>query len=165
MRVSWTQVFQDYLIDETSSYEKLAEKYKVSKRSIVRHAVKDQWKLKKEQILQKSIQNVTENSIEFLTEVKRKHIELAHRLQDKALEELANGELKIKSASQLVMILKAGIELERKCWEIQVTLDHMQELPDIPSVPMSKSYKENMEKIEQMTKTYQDEFSSWLAKN
>ena len=165
MKVSWTQVFQDYLIDETSSYEKLSKKYGVSKRSIVRHAVKDKWQIKKTQILQISIQNVTENSPEYLTEVKRNHIEFAHRLQDKALEELANGGLKIKSVSELITILKAGIELERKCWDIQIMLNHMKELPTIPIVPISKKHKDNMKKLEEMTKTYDDNFASWKANN
>lgn len=80
MRISWTQVFADYLMDETASCQKLADKYKVSKRSIVPHAVKENWKLKKEEIVQKSIQNVTKNSTDAITEIRRKHIELAQQL-------------------------------------------------------------------------------------
>ncbi len=156
MKVAWTLVFQDYLLEETTSYQKLAHKYRVSKRSIVRHAIKEQWQIKKQEILQKSLQNVTKDSTDYLTEVKRQHIEKAQKLQEVAIEALANGKVKITKPSQLLALIKTGIELERKCWEIQETLDHMKKLPEVPIVPISKIYKENMKKIEQMTKAYQD---------
>ena len=159
MKVAWTLVFQDYLLEETTSYQKLAHKYRVSKRSIVRHAVKEQWQMKKQEILQKSLQNVTKDSTDYLTEAKRQHIEKAQKLQEVAIEALVNGKVKITKPSQIITLIKAGIELERKCWEIQDAFDKLAGtsfiLPTIPIVPESKTHKGNMKKLSEMTKEYQ----------
>ena len=70
------------------SYESLAQKYGVSKRSIVKRAKRDGWQGRVAEIEARAQERATERAVDTLEEVKVRHLKTFKAVQLKALESL-----------------------------------------------------------------------------
>jgi len=57
MKINWSKALVDYLADETTTYESIAQKYSVSKRAVVTRVKQDNW----QELRTRTSLQVTEN--------------------------------------------------------------------------------------------------------
>ena len=113
-KINWTKALTDYASDEEQSYEAIAKKYGVSKRSVVKRAVKDNWQLVRRDTTLKVHRELPAIVSQSAVEIQARHIYFARMLQAKALEAMVKDKLKPKNIREVVLCLKTGIEIERK---------------------------------------------------
>ena len=70
------------------SYQKVAEKFGVDKRTVTRHAAKDQWAERLEEAERIAQAESEEQAVDILREMNERHLRIAKALQGKALEAL-----------------------------------------------------------------------------
>lgn len=70
------------------SYEAVAEKYSVSKRSVVKRAAREGWQRRVAEIEARAQERATERAVDTLQEVKFRHLRAFKAVQLKALESL-----------------------------------------------------------------------------
>lgn len=84
----WTMLKQEYIGNNTVTYEALAKKHGVSSRTIKRHAVEEGWQAARNNISQQVTNNVTKRAIDNLEEVNARHTKAYKNLQAFALTNL-----------------------------------------------------------------------------
>lgn len=84
----WTMLKQEYIGNNTVTYQALAKKHGVSERTIKRHAVQEGWQAARNNIAQQVTNNVTKRAIENLEEVNERHTKAYKNLQAFALTNL-----------------------------------------------------------------------------
>jgi hypothetical protein len=85
---NWGELKTEYISDNTVTYEGLAKKYGVSSRSVKRHAVEDNWKTARKDIVQQVTNNVTKRAIDNMEEVNERHTKAYRNMQAFALTNL-----------------------------------------------------------------------------
>lgn len=113
-KISWTQALTDYVSDDKQSYGSIAKKYSISKRSVVKHAVKNNWQLVRQETALKVRQELPIRLSISLSDVVARQVYLAQMLQAKALEALMKERLTPKTIKEVILCVKTGIEIERK---------------------------------------------------
>lgn len=113
-KINWTQALTDYVGDETQSYESIASKYGVSKRSVVKQAVKHNWQLVRQETTLKVHRELPDKLSISLTSVVARQVYLAQMLQAKALETMVKSQLTPKTFRELAQCVKTGVDIERK---------------------------------------------------
>ena len=93
------------------SYEKVAKHFGVSKRSVTRHAGKEEWTRRFEEIERKAREESDQQSVEIVREMNERHVKIAKALQGKALEALRT--LPIDKAADVIRALDLGVRQER----------------------------------------------------
>lgn len=119
-KVMWTQALTDYVSDERQSYDSIAKKYNVSKRSVVKHAVKNKWQLARRETALKVHQELPIRLSIALSDVVARQVYLGQIMQARALEAFMRGHLTPKTIKEVIMCIKTGVEIERKA----LGLDH-----------------------------------------
>lgn len=113
-KINWIQATSDYVGDETQSYESIAKKYKVSKKAVSNHAVKNKWQLIRRETTLKVHQELPARLSISLTDVVARQLFVAHIMQAKAIEVLMRGQLTPKTIREVILCCKTGIDIERK---------------------------------------------------
>lgn len=93
------------------THQRVADKYGVSRRSVVRHAGKERWKERLEEVERRAQAESEERVFELVREMNERHIKIAKTLQGKALEALRT--LPIDKASDVIRALDLGVRQER----------------------------------------------------
>ena len=93
------------------SYEAVGEKYGVSKRSVVKRALRDGWQRRVAEIEAKAQAKATERAVETLEEVKFRHLKTFRAVGLRALESLKG--LHFESALDVVKALEIAARQER----------------------------------------------------
>ena len=93
------------------SYQAVAEKFGVSKKTVVAHATTENWKRRIGERETKAQAEVEKKAVETLSEVKEKHLKMLEVIQSKALQALK--QLPLETAYQAVRALATAIEQER----------------------------------------------------
>lgn len=127
-RTNWHKVLTDYISDETVSYQKIADKYGVSKRAVVKQAKKANWQLMRQQTALKVHQKLPEKVGEELAETVVRHVKYAQLLQGIAVKTLVDQKdetgrvikpgLKPTTFEQARLGLFTGVTIERKALNI-----------------------------------------------
>lgn len=146
-KANWTKALTDYASDEKQSYETIAKKYGVSKRSVVKRAVKDDWQLVRRDTALKVHQELPNIVSQSVVEIQARHIYFARMLQAKALEAIIKDKLKPKNIREAVLCLKTGIEIERKA----LGLDNPKQNNDV-YVPGTRMYLISSKDIDKFSK-------------
>ena len=93
------------------SYQKVAERYGVDKRTVTRHAAKDQWAERLEEAERIAQAESEEQAVDILREMNERHLRIAKALQGRALEALRA--LPIGKAADVIRALELGVKQER----------------------------------------------------
>ena len=93
------------------SYQAVAEKYGVSKKTVVAEAKREAWRDRIAERERKATTRVEERAVESLTAMKERHLKMIRAVQTKALEALR--QMPIDSGYQAVQALVKAIEQER----------------------------------------------------
>jgi transposase len=93
------------------SYQAVAEKYGVSKKTVVAAAKREEWRNRIAERERQATKRVEERAVESLTAMKERHLKMIRAVQTKALESLRN--MPIDSGYQAVQALVKAIEQER----------------------------------------------------
>lgn len=130
-KVQWSAALADYLKDETKSYAFIANKYHVSKQSVVKRAVKEDWQSLRNKTLLKVDQKLTEIIGEDVAIINSRHAQIGKFMQSTALKALKN--LEPRTMSEVINSIKTGVEIERKALRIddQIIPDKNQKIMDI----------------------------------
>lgn len=99
MAVDWLKIKTEYINDTSATYRSLAEKHRVSQRSIAAHAVEENWvQLRKQQesavaleIQQKTIEKISENESEIAAIKSRLRLRIYEQLEQRMNEEEIDG--------------------------------------------------------------------------
>lgn len=119
-KINWTQALTDYAGDEKQSYQSIAQKYQVSKRSVVKQAVKNNWQLVRQETALKVHQELPKRLSLSLADVVARQVYVARVMQAKALEVLLGAKLQPKNIKEVVICLQTGIDIERKALGLDV---------------------------------------------
>jgi hypothetical protein len=84
----WGTLKQEYISDNTVTFSALSKKYKVSMRTVARHAIKEDWKGARKDIVQQVTNSVTKKAIDNFEEVNERHTKAYKNLQAFALTNL-----------------------------------------------------------------------------
>lgn len=112
-KVNWTQALSDYASDEKQSYQTIANKHGVSKRSVVKRAAKENWQLVRRETALKVHQKLPEMAAESIVEVNLRHAYIGRSLQILAIEAMRLKNISPDNQHEAIAALKAGIEIER----------------------------------------------------
>jgi hypothetical protein len=93
------------------SYQAVARRYGVSKRSVTKHAQGEGWQGRLEEIERKARQANDRKAVESLEAINERHLRSLRVIQGKALEALRANPL--RSGMEAVRALEVGIRLER----------------------------------------------------
>ena len=93
------------------SYQELANRYGVSKRSITRLATKENWSERMRKIEREARERADRRAGETLDEMNERHLRIAKAIQAKALESLRS--LPMEKAIEAVRALDLGVRQER----------------------------------------------------
>jgi hypothetical protein len=93
------------------SYEAVAERFSVSKRSVTRHALKDGWQERLRSIETKAREASDQKTIETLEAIRTRHLKGLRFIQAKAIEVLKGASL--ESASEAARAFTASVKEER----------------------------------------------------
>ncbi len=99
MAVDWLKIKTEYINDTSATYRSLAEKHRVSQRSIAAHAVEENWvKLRKQQesdtalkIQQKTVEKISDNESEIAAIKSRLRLKIYEQLEQRINEEELDG--------------------------------------------------------------------------
>jgi len=94
------------------SYQRVADEYQVSKRSVVNLALKEDWRGRLEEIEEKARSQASERALETLEEMNERHLKGLRLLQAKALEALRK--FPIETALQAARSLESSMREERR---------------------------------------------------
>ena len=104
--------FEVYLaLGDGRSYQAVADKFGVSKRSVTKRAVRDHWQERLAAIEKTARERVEEEYTETLQAVNRRHLKMMQALQGKALEALKN--YPIHNAAAAARALDIAVARER----------------------------------------------------
>ncbi len=93
------------------SYDKVAEHYAVTKRTVTRHAKKERWPERLAEVERKAREESDKNAVAVLREMDERHLKIAKALQGKALEALRS--MPIERSADVIRALDLGIRQER----------------------------------------------------
>src|ERR1700722_17092814 len=116
-KVNYNAILRDYLSDRTSSYTKLAKRYHISKQSIVKRAKKEDWQLQRREFQEEVDRKFTTNAAKDIEKVLAKELALSETMIDAGLEAFSKCDFSNITPHQIVVLLRTGIELERKTLE------------------------------------------------
>jgi hypothetical protein len=104
--------FEYYLsLGSKRSYEAVAKKYGVSKRSVVKRATREGWQRRVAEIEAQAQEKATARAVETLEEVKTRHLKTFKAVQLKALESLKA--LRFETAMDVVKAMDIAARQER----------------------------------------------------
>jgi hypothetical protein len=95
----------------TRSYEAVAERFSVSKRSVTRHALKDGWQERLRLIETKAREASDQKTIETLEAIRTRHLKGLRFIQAKAIEVLKGAAL--ETASDAARVYTTALKEER----------------------------------------------------
>ena len=95
----------------SGSYEAVAQKYGVSKRSVTKLARKESWQDRLEELQRKARQEANEKALESLEQMNQRHIKLLHTIEGRAFQALKS--LPLDNAIAAVRALDIAIRQER----------------------------------------------------
>ena len=119
-KINWALALQDYVMDETMSYAKIAEKHGVSTTAVEERGAEENWPQIREDTLAKVRQNLPEKIGENLLEISKQHNQLAKLLIQQALkaieEKNKDGTQKIKPRSfrDVREAIVDGVKIQRQ---------------------------------------------------
>ena len=93
------------------SYEAVAKEFGVSKRTVVRRAVKDDWKTRIQGIESEARERVDKKAVETIEQMADRHMKILRVIQSKALQALQ--QMEIASAMDAVRSLDLAVKAER----------------------------------------------------
>ena len=93
------------------SYEKVAEHYATTKRTVTRHAKKEHWPERLAEVERKAREESDKNAIAVLKEMDERHLKIAKALQGKALEALRS--MPLDRGADVIRALDLGVKQER----------------------------------------------------
>ena len=93
------------------SYEKVAEHYGSTKRTVTRHAKKEHWAERLAEVERKAREESDKNAIAVLREMDERHLKIAKALQGKALEALRS--MPLDRGADVIRALDLGVKQER----------------------------------------------------
>ena len=106
------EAFDFYVsLGPSRSYEAVADRFSVSKRSVTRHALKDGWQERLRTIETKARESSDQKTQETLEAIRTRHLKGLRFLQAKALEVLKNAS--IETASDAARVLTTALKEER----------------------------------------------------
>ena len=99
MAADWLKIKTEYINDHSSTYRSLAEKHRVSQRSIAAHAVEENWvQLRKQQesdtalkIQQKTVEKIADNESEIAAIRSRLRLRIYEQLEQRMNAEEIDG--------------------------------------------------------------------------
>lgn len=104
--------FQAYFaMGPARSYQAVAERYGVSKRSVTRFATRQNWSERIAKIENEARERADRRAVETLDEMNERHLRIAKAIQAKALESLRS--LPMEKAIDAVRALDVGVRQER----------------------------------------------------
>ena len=95
----------------TRSYEKVAEHYQTTKRTVTRHAKKERWAERLVEVERKAREESDKNAVAVLQEMQERHLKIAKALQGKALEALRS--MQLDRGADVIRALEVGVKQER----------------------------------------------------
>lgn len=113
MKINWTKAAIDYAKDETLSYDDIANKYSISKRSVVKHAVRDDWQKLRSDVSLKVHQKLPEILSESIAEINARHAQQAKLLQVKGME-IIDSDKRPRNYQEALNCIRSGIKIERE---------------------------------------------------
>lgn len=113
-KVNWALARTDYISNEQLSYQDIAGKYAVSKRSVTKKAVEEGWQGLRQETSLKVLQKLPDKVSETIVQVNQRHAYLGKLLQAKSLEAMVDGKLYPKDIKEALLAIKTGVEIERK---------------------------------------------------
>jgi hypothetical protein len=93
------------------SYQAVADRFGVSKRSVTKHALREEWQERIDEIEKKARQQADEKAMESLEAMTTRHLRALKAIQGRALEALKN--MPLSSAMEAVRALDMSIKQER----------------------------------------------------
>jgi len=93
------------------SYQAMADKYGVSKRSVTRHAATAEWAARLQKIEEESRVKTDKRAAQTLDDMNERHLRIAKSLQAKALSALKN--LPLDTTRDVIRALDLGVKQER----------------------------------------------------
>jgi hypothetical protein len=93
------------------SYEKVAEHYTATKRTVTRHAKKEHWTERLAEVERKAREESDKNAVAVLQEMQERHLKIAKALQGKALEALRS--MQLDRGADVIRALEVGVKQER----------------------------------------------------
>lgn len=115
-KINWAKALAEYISDETLSYQDIASKYGISKRSVVNRAKKDNWQILKKETLLKVHQKLPEKTSTNLVELAEHHASIGNRLINIGLNSLENEDSLPRTAKETINYIVNGIDLQRKAF-------------------------------------------------
>jgi hypothetical protein len=98
-------------IGPTRSYEKVAEHYQATKRTVTRHAKKERWAERLAEVERKAREESDKTAVAVLQEMQERHLKIAKALQGKALEALRS--MQLDRGADVIRALEVGVKQER----------------------------------------------------
>lgn len=93
------------------SYDKVAEHYAATKRTVTRHAKKERWPERLAEVERKAREESDKNAVAVIREMDERHLKIAKALQGKALEALRS--MPLDRGADVIRALDLGIKQER----------------------------------------------------
>lgn len=113
-KIDWSKALNDYVSDETLSYEKVATKYGVSKRSVTKRASREKWPTLRQDTSLKVLQKLPQKVAETVAEASAMHVWLGKSLIAAGLRVIIEKKVEIKTWNEAVGAIKLGVEIRRK---------------------------------------------------
>lgn len=111
-KIPTDEAFEAYFaLGSNRSYQAIAEKYGVSKRSVTNVAVRDRWQARIAERETKARQATDQKAVETLESMNDRHLKSLKVIQGKALEALRT--MSLESAMEAVKALDLAIKQER----------------------------------------------------
>lgn len=107
-----TDAFEFYFgLGNTRSYQAVAEKFGVAKKTVVLAARRENWQPRMAERERQAAAQVDQRAVETLTAMKERHLKMLEAMQRKALETLRS--MPMQTAFQAVRTLISAMEQER----------------------------------------------------
>ena len=119
-KINWLVARNEYVIDESLSYEDIAQKYGVSKSQVVRVADKEQWQELRAKAKQNATEMLPKKVGESIAEVNERHVQTAKILQTKGMVAIIGDEkngikpIPITSFDHARKAVDTGVTMERR---------------------------------------------------
>lgn len=117
-KINWLQALQDYITDDTMSYEKIAFKYGVTKQAVALKASEENWVQLRSETRTKLIQQTKDKAADEMAQRNILHANIGRMLTEKAVRKVEDKENPITptSARDVREWIQAGVDIERRAY-------------------------------------------------